>query len=136
MRCKATFSLLMSIGLGFITLTLKAQDMHIYYNLFNDSIVYKMEGKVIEDPKLKNGQDIQFHFTEFNNFLYDLELEFKQEDVQSSSGIMAMASLACWSERPSMARVCSVSALGNTFMVMSVSTASVPQEPVTPFDRS
>ncbi len=93
MRFKSTM-LCVLLGLSFAALPLNAQELHVYYNLFNDSLFYKMDGKVLDEPKLRNGHEILFHFTEFNNFLYDLELEFSQEDIQSSSGIMEMAQFA------------------------------------------
>ena len=93
MRVEATISCLL-LGLSFIAVPLNAQELHVYYNLFNDSVVYKVDGKVLEEPKLKNGQEIQLHLTEFNNFLYDIELEIKQEDSQQSSGIMEVAQFA------------------------------------------
>ncbi len=93
MRAKANILSLLFVY-GLFAIPLQAQELHVYYNLFNDSLTFKMDGKVLEDPKLKNGQEIELHLTEFNNFLYDIELEIKQEDSQQSSGIMEVAQFA------------------------------------------
>ena len=82
------------LGLGLAVLPLRGQELHLYYNLFNDSLTYKMDGKVLGEPKLRNGQEVKIHLTEFNNFIYDIELEIKQEDSQQSSGIMEVAQFA------------------------------------------
>lgn len=63
------------------------QILHIYYNLHNDDVKYEKEGQIIDNPIIKNGDDIILHITEFNNYLYTLELDISNEQViQESNG--------------------------------------------------
>ena len=59
--------------------SLQAQELHIYYNLFNDEIKYEKEGAEVDIPKIKQGDEVVLHLTEFNNYLYTVELEITQE---------------------------------------------------------
>ena len=69
------------------------QEVHIYYNLFNDSVIYKKDGHIVKAPKLRQGDEILLHLTELNNFLYDIELDVQQETYLENAGMPDLTQL-------------------------------------------
>ncbi|MBK6929880.1 MAG: hypothetical protein IPH12_03095 [Saprospirales bacterium] len=65
---------------------LSAQDLQIYYDLFTDSITYKLDGKLVEKPKIRKGDFVVLHFTEFNPYLYNAEVDIEQSNSEEWSG--------------------------------------------------
>lgn len=72
--------MLMSAGL------LPAQDLHVYYNLFSDSITYQKDGKLVTKPKIRKGDFLILHFTEFNPYLYEAEVDIDQSNSDDWAG--------------------------------------------------
>lgn len=64
------FALLYSFG-SFI----QAQDLHIYYNLYKDSLWYEKNGKPTKELAVKRGKQIYLHLVEYNNYIYQSEIE-------------------------------------------------------------
>jgi len=65
---------------------LPAQDLQIYYDLFTDSITYKKDGKQVQQPKIRKGDFVVLHFTEFNPYLYNAEVDIEQSNAEGWSG--------------------------------------------------
>ncbi len=77
------------------TLPLQSQDLHVYYNLFNDSVTYFSNEKLLKTPRLRKGDAVQLHLTEFNPFIHDIELKVEETtkaDGGGASGLAAMSS--------------------------------------------
>lgn len=64
----------------------QAQDIHMYYDLFTDSVSYRKDGKLVEKPKIRKGDYVLLHFTEFNPYLYQTEIEIEQSNDENWSG--------------------------------------------------
>lgn len=64
---------------------LYTQDLHIYYDVFADSISYQLDGKRVERPQLKKGQQAILHVVNYNDYLYDLKLTTEQKDYSIPS---------------------------------------------------
>ena len=65
------------------------QDLHIYYNLFNDSITYMKGGKQVDKLKLRKGQVVQVHLTEFNPFISNIDFKVEEITDDAGSGMLA-----------------------------------------------
>lgn len=63
-----------------------AQDLHLYYDLFTDSMSYQKDGRPIAKPKIKKGDFIVLHFTEFNPYLYQGDVDIEQNNGDDWSG--------------------------------------------------
>jgi len=68
------------------TKPLLAQDLQMYYDVFTDSITYKKEGKPVQQPKIRRGDFVVLHFTEFNPYLYEADIEVEQSNSNDWSG--------------------------------------------------
>lgn len=66
--------------------TLRAQDLQMYYDLFTDSVTYKKDGKPVLQPKIRRGDFVVLHFTEFNPYLYVADVEIEQTNSEEWSG--------------------------------------------------
>ncbi|MBK8404429.1 MAG: hypothetical protein IPL25_10190 [Saprospiraceae bacterium] len=64
------FALLYSFGS-----LIQAQDLHIYYNLYKDSLWYEKNGKPTKELAVKRGKQIYLHLVEYNNYIYQSEIE-------------------------------------------------------------
>jgi hypothetical protein len=80
--------------------TTSAQDLHIYYDVFHDSLWYKKDGMITETPGVRKRDLVQLHIIEFNNYLYNIKTEQKevseeagQEDVFNSLISQAQGSM-------------------------------------------
>ncbi len=67
----------------FLTKSLAAQDLHIYYDLRNDTVLsYVFNGKKITKPKAKMNGAIVLHLKNFNNYLYDVDVAVNSEELE------------------------------------------------------
>lgn len=70
-----------------------SQDIHIYYNVYQDSIWYMKNGKSITNLEIKKDNMVYFHLVEFNNYLYKATFDVTQtsssrlSNATDSSGI-------------------------------------------------
>lgn len=55
----------------------QAQDVHIYYDVFKDSITYQVNGQVVERPLLKKGNQLILHVQNYNDYIYKLKVDTK-----------------------------------------------------------
>ena len=76
----AAFFLQLNAGL------LQAQDLHIYYDLFTDSLSYQKDGKILRTPKIRKGDFIILHFTEYNPYLYQADVQIEQNNETGWAG--------------------------------------------------
>lgn len=58
---------------------LAAQDLHIYYDAHTDSSYYKINGRSVSKPQVKKGQQVVVHVENYNNYLYNLELQWQNQ---------------------------------------------------------
>ena len=99
LRCtpaKSPFCRLTALLLILHTFILPAQDLHVHYDLFTDSVSYQKEGIPVKNPKIRKGDRVVVHFTEFNPYLYKASAEVSQrqsDDWAGSSGLSAFAGL-------------------------------------------
>lgn len=99
LRCtpsKSPFCRLTALLLILHTFILPAQDLHVHYDLFTDSVSYQKEGLPVKNPKIRKGDRVVVHFTEFNPYLYKASAEVSQrhaDDWAGSSGLSAFAGL-------------------------------------------
>jgi hypothetical protein len=66
--------------------SLSAQDLHVYYNVFRDSVSYVQNGKSVENPTVKKGSQVLLHVENYNNYLYDVSVEVEKEEIPVASG--------------------------------------------------
>lgn len=71
-----------------------AQDLHAYYDLFSDSIYYQKEGQPVKNPKIRKGDRVVVHFTEFNPFLYAAKAGVEQRHVGDWAGNVGLSAFA------------------------------------------
>lgn len=48
----------------------RTQDLHIYYDVHNDSLWYMKNGKLTTELTVRRNKQVHFHLVEFNNYLY------------------------------------------------------------------
>ncbi len=63
---------------GFI----KAQDLHVYYNLYKDSLWYEKNGKPCTNLNVRKGKNVVLHIIEYNNYIYKANVETSYYSVQ------------------------------------------------------
>lgn len=68
---------------------LLAQDLHIHYNVFRDSVYYEQNGKAVEKPLVRKGNEIFLHVENYNNYLYDLSVKIEKEEIKVASSAPA-----------------------------------------------
>lgn len=75
---------------GFLILAqanrLEAQDWHVYYDLFTDSLSFRQNNKLVEKPKIRKGDLVVVHFTEYNPYLYQVETDVEQSNSETWGG--------------------------------------------------
>ena len=54
---------------------LKSQDLHVHYDAFTDSVYYLRGGKPIDRPVVRKGENVLFHISNYNNYLYNVEVK-------------------------------------------------------------
>jgi hypothetical protein len=68
--------------------------MEVTYNLFNDSITYCKDGKPLKTPNLRKGDHINITITEFNPFIYDIDLKLEETKISDGGGISGIAAMS------------------------------------------
>jgi hypothetical protein len=80
-----------------------AQRNEVFYNLFNDSITYKRDGKPVNSLRLRKGDDVRVHLTEFNPFTSDVQLDVEEINEPTAMELSGMAGMGgLMPELPSM----------------------------------
>ncbi len=64
--------------------TATAQDLHVYYDVFRDSVWYVKGGEKTETPSVRKRDLVQLHVVEYNNYLYSIMTE--QKELSEESG--------------------------------------------------
>ena len=59
-----------------------SQDLHVFYDVFADTIYYQQDGKALSQATVKKGQQVILHVMNYNDYIYDLELETETQDYQ------------------------------------------------------
>ncbi len=70
-----------------------AQRNEVFYNLFNDSITYKRDGKPVKGLRLRKGDEVRIHLTEFNPFTSDVQLDIEEINEPTALELSGMAGL-------------------------------------------
>lgn len=47
---------------------LSAQDLHVYYDAFTDSVYYTQNGKPVDRPAVRKGANVVLHVNNYNNY--------------------------------------------------------------------
>lgn len=91
---RTTKNLLITCLLFCILSKLNGQDLHIHYDAQTQQLQYLYNGKKISSPKVKKGGSIYLHIDNYNNYIYDLEIQEQQHLIQipSSSNNMNVSS--------------------------------------------
>lgn len=75
---KTIMKLVLSIVLSCTFYFAQTQDLHIYYDVHQDSMWYMKNGKPVEDLSVRKGKKVYFHLVEFNNYIYSAEFNALQ----------------------------------------------------------
>ncbi len=69
-----------------------AQDLHVFYDVFADTLYYRQDGKEVRQANVRKGQQVVLHVINYNDYIYDLEVETETEDFQlpASGGLPLM----------------------------------------------
>lgn len=78
--------LILSIALILFALRSQAQDLHAYYDVLADTVSFVKNGKVVTQPEVKRGSQVIVHILNYNNYLYDLEIEVEEKQIQLNRG--------------------------------------------------
>lgn len=72
-------------GISFVA----AQDLHIHYNAYTDSLCFMQNGKPVERPAVRKGNSVVLHVSNYNNYLYDLQIKSQgnQASMARSGGL-------------------------------------------------
>lgn len=73
---------------------LPAQSLHVYYDLFADSVSYQKDGQPVKNPKIRKGDRVIVHFTEFNPYLYTATSEVDQRHADDWAGGGSLSAFA------------------------------------------
>ena len=60
---------------------LNAQDLHIYYDVFRDSVWYVSNGKALDRPLVRQGNQVHLHLVEYNRYALETGIQTTQEDI-------------------------------------------------------
>jgi len=60
---------------------LLAQDLHIHYDVQSDDIQYILDKKEVQQPSVRAGQMIYLHIDNYNNYLYEIEVQANSEQT-------------------------------------------------------
>lgn len=85
-NARAIFPVAVLFYLLSVSTAVTAQDLHLYYDLFTDSLSYRKDGKLVEKPKIRKGDFVLLHFTEFNPYLYQTQIDIEQSNAENWSG--------------------------------------------------
>lgn len=78
---------LLFVALGTLaSFLLSAQDLHIYYDAFTDSVYYTQNGKPVDRPAVRKGANVVLHVNNYNNYLYNLEIKAQDTNIRIADG--------------------------------------------------
>jgi hypothetical protein len=79
--------LLFFLFLALLVSPLTAQDLHIHYDAFTDSVYYLQDEKTIRRPVARKGENVWLHINNYNNYLYNIDVvtEVGRESVALGS---------------------------------------------------
>ncbi len=77
--------------IGVASLTASGQDYQVFYNLYNDSVTYVKNGNPVNSLRLRKGDKVRVHLTEYNPFVSNVELTVKETTDDSGGGLTGMA---------------------------------------------
>lgn len=72
---------LLPIALIVVSRSLAAQDLHVHYNVFRDSVTYIQNGKPTNKPSVKKGSEVVLHVDNYNNYLYNVAVEVENTEI-------------------------------------------------------
>ena len=75
-------------------LSANGQDYQVFYNLYNDSVSYVNKGKPVKSLRLRKGDEVRVHLTEYNPFVSDVALKVGETTDDAGSGLTGMAGMA------------------------------------------
>ncbi len=80
---------------GFLAMSLPsfAQRNEVFYNLFNDSVAYKKDGLSVKALRLRKGDEVRIHLTEFNPFTSDVQLDVEEINEPTALELSGMAGM-------------------------------------------
>jgi hypothetical protein len=61
--------------------TLPAQDLHLYVDVFTDSVYFMRDGKPVAKPEVKRGHQVVVHLMNYNNYLYEANMDVEDETI-------------------------------------------------------
>lgn len=73
------------------SLTASGQDYQVFYNLYNDSVTYVKKGMPVNSLRLRKGDKVRVHLTEYNPFVSNVELTVQETTDDSGGGLTGMA---------------------------------------------
>ncbi len=65
---------------------LSAQDLHIYYDAYSDSVYYLLGGKPVDRPIVRKGNQVFMHVHNYNNYLYRAEVKTDRRESALAQG--------------------------------------------------
>lgn len=71
---------------AFSTPVLVAQDLHIYYDAFRDSVFYQKNGLPVNQPAVRKGSHVVLHVINYNNYLYDVAVKTDESQTTIAEG--------------------------------------------------
>ena len=60
---------------------INAQDLHVFYNIQTEQVIYTYKGDTLTNPRAKKNGNIIVHVTEFNDYIYDIEIETSAKEI-------------------------------------------------------
>lgn len=85
-------SLIASLCLCFLCYSAFSQDLHIHYDVQTEHIKYISDDKVIKRPTVKKGSNIFVHVENYNNYLYEVNIESSGNAFSSALGFNSFSS--------------------------------------------
>lgn len=71
---------LSALSAFFLVGMLYAQDLHVHYNVFRDSVYYVQQGKTTSVPAIRKGGTVLLHIENYNNYLYEVSVKVEEEE--------------------------------------------------------
>lgn len=65
---------------------LSAQDLHVFYNAYSDSVYFVQNGRQINKPAVRKGSHVILHIDNFNNYLYGVTVKTQQNRQSTTFG--------------------------------------------------
>ncbi|MCB0524208.1 MAG: hypothetical protein R3A50_13935 [Saprospiraceae bacterium] len=65
---------------------LKAQDLHIYCDAYTDSVYFMKNNRPVENATVRKGKQVILHVKNYNNYLYNINLETENTNVSVAQG--------------------------------------------------